>query len=62
LALAHRDPEMVRYVEQLRTNYAAQPEAEIGAHAVARTGQAMVIPEITEAMVAAGAVTRHRSS
>ncbi len=55
LALAHRDPDMVRYVEQLRTNYAARPDAEIGAHAVARTGQAMVIPEITEAMVAAGA-------
>jgi PAS domain S-box-containing protein len=55
LALAHRDPDMVRYVEQLRTKYAAGPEADIGAYAVARTGQAMVVPEITEAMVAAGA-------
>ena len=55
LALAHRDPEMVPFVEQLRTRYAAPADAEIGAHAVARTGQAMVLAEIDDAMITAGA-------
>jgi PAS domain S-box-containing protein len=55
LALAHRDPDMVRFVEKLRTEYAAPPEADIGAHAVARTGQAIVLPEIDDAMIAGAA-------
>ncbi len=48
LALAHRDPDRVRLVEELRTKYPADPEAEVGSYAVARSGQAMLIPVIDE--------------
>jgi PAS domain S-box-containing protein len=53
LALAHRDPSRIRLVEELRTRYPADPEAEIGSYAVARSGQAMIIPSIDDAMLAA---------
>jgi PAS domain S-box-containing protein len=55
LALAHRDPDRMRLVEELRTRYPADPDAEIGSYAVARSGQAMVIPLIDDAMVTASA-------
>jgi PAS domain S-box-containing protein len=48
LALAHRDPDRVRLVEELRTKYPADPEAEVGSYAVARSGRAMLIPVIDE--------------
>ena len=41
LALAHRDPRRMRLVEELRREYPADPDAEIGSYAVARSGQAM---------------------
>jgi PAS domain S-box-containing protein len=44
LALAHRDPRRMRLVEELRREYPADPDAEIGSYAVARSGQAMIIP------------------
>jgi PAS domain S-box-containing protein len=55
LALAHRDPDRIRLVEELRTRYPADPDADVGTYAVARTGQAMVIPIIDEAMIATSA-------
>jgi PAS domain S-box-containing protein len=55
LVIAHRDPERVRLVEELRTKYAARPDADVGSAAVARTGQAMVIPVIDDDMIVAGA-------
>jgi len=55
LALAHRDADRMQLVEELRTRYPADPEAEIGPYAVARSGQAMVIPLIDEAMITASA-------
>jgi PAS domain S-box-containing protein len=55
LALAHRDPARVRLVEELRTKYPADPEAEVGSYAVARSGQAMLIPVIDEERLVATA-------
>lgn len=55
LALAHRDPDRVRLVEELRTKYPADPEAEVGSYAVARSGQAMLIPVIDEERLIAAA-------
>jgi PAS domain S-box-containing protein len=55
VALAHRDPDRVKLLEELRTRYPADPDAEVGAYAVVRTAQAMVIPEIDEAMILAAA-------
>lgn len=54
LAIAHRDPERVRLVEELRAKYASRSDADQGAAAVARTGQAMVIPLIDDEMIVAG--------
>jgi len=48
LALAHRDPERTRLVEELRTSYPADPSAPVGSYSVARTGQAALIPIIDE--------------
>jgi PAS domain S-box-containing protein len=55
LALAHRDPSRMRLVERLRREYPADPEAETGSYAVARTGQAMVIPVIDAVLLRATA-------
>jgi PAS domain S-box-containing protein len=46
LALAHRDPKRMRLVEKLRREYPADPDADTGSYAVARSGQAMLIPTI----------------
>jgi PAS domain S-box-containing protein len=55
LALAHRDPDRVRLVEELRTRYPADPDAAVGAYAVARTGQAALIPHVDQARLEATA-------
>ena len=55
LALAHRDPQRARLVEELRTRYPADPDAPVGAYSVARTGQAALIPVIDEERLAATA-------
>jgi len=52
LALAHRDPQRTRLVEELRTRYPADPNAPVGAYSVARTGQAALIPVIDEERLA----------
>ena len=55
LALAHRDPERTRLVEELRTKYPADPDAPVGSYSVARTGQAALIPVIDEELLVATA-------
>lgn len=55
VAVAHRDPEQLTLVEELRRRYPADPEAPVGAYAVARSGQAMVLGVIDDEMLAAGA-------
>ena len=55
LALAHRDPQRARLVEELRSRYPADPDAPVGAYSVARTGQAALIPVIDEERLAATA-------
>lgn len=49
VAVAHRDPDRVLLVEELRRRYPADPESPVGIYAVARTGEAMIIPEIDDA-------------
>jgi PAS domain S-box-containing protein len=52
LVIAHRDPDKLALVNELRERYPPQPEAPVGAYAVARTGQAMIIEAIDDAMIA----------
>src|SRR5919108_1692482 len=52
LVIAHRDPDKLALVNELRERSPPQPEAPVGAYAVARTGQAMIIEAIDDAMIA----------
>lgn len=51
VAVAHRDPDRVKLVEELRRHYPADPDAPVGVYAVARSGEAMIIPEIDDARI-----------
>jgi PAS domain S-box-containing protein len=51
LVIAHRDPEKVALVEELRERYPPRPEAAVGTYAVVRTGQAMIIETVDQAMI-----------
>ncbi len=55
LAVAHVDPEKVKWAEQLSKKYPPQMSADTGLPNVLRTGKAEMYPEITEEMLAAGA-------
>jgi PAS domain S-box-containing protein len=51
VAIAHRDPAKVALVKELRERYPPNPDAPIGAYAVARTGQAMIIETVDDEMI-----------
>jgi signal transduction histidine kinase len=53
LAVAHVDPAKVRWARELREKF--PPDQNDGVHQVMRTGESMLIPEITEDMVTRGA-------
>ena len=55
VAVAHRDPSRVALVGELRQRYPADPDAPIGAYAVARSGQPMMLAEIDEDMIVTSA-------
>jgi PAS domain S-box-containing protein len=51
LVISHRDPARLALLEELRARFPPRPDAPIGAHAVARTGQAMIIESIDDQMI-----------
>jgi PAS domain S-box-containing protein len=51
LVIAHRDPDRVALVAELRERYPPRPDAPIGAYAVARTGEAMIIETVDDEMI-----------
>ena len=55
VAVAHRDPARVALVSELRLRYPADPDAPIGAYAVARSAQPMILAEIDDEMVLSSA-------
>ena len=55
VAVAHRDPSRVALVGELRRRFPADPEAPIGAYAVARSGRPMLLTDIDDALVASTA-------
>jgi signal transduction histidine kinase/FixJ family two-component response regulator len=55
VAVAHADPERVAWARQVRRDYPAPLDGTSGVPAVVRTGQAEFYPEVTDAMLAAGA-------
>lgn len=60
LAVAHRDPAKVAFVEELRRRYPPDPDAPVGAAAVARTGEPMSVAVTPEMLAAAARDERHR--
>jgi len=55
VALAHVDPARVEQAAALRERYPPDPEAAAGSHAVMRTGEAQLIAEIPDALLAEAA-------
>src|SRR5581483_641407 len=56
IAVAHNDPTKVTFARELQERYPPSSESPTGAPAVIRTGEAELVPEITEAMLRAAAV------
>jgi GAF domain-containing protein len=56
VAVAHVDPEKVRWAWELQEKYPANPDATTGAPNVVRTGVSELYAEITDEMLVAGAV------
>jgi PAS domain S-box-containing protein len=55
VAVAHRDPERVAAVEELRVRFPADPDAPVGAYAVVRSGQPMILADIDDDVISASA-------
>jgi PAS domain S-box-containing protein len=55
LAVAHSDPEKIALARELQERYPADPNAAQSVAGVVRTGQPVLIPEITETMLEAAA-------
>ena len=55
LAVAHADPEKVRWAREAGVRYPSDPDAASGVPAVIRTGKSEIYPEITDAMLVGAA-------
>jgi PAS domain S-box-containing protein len=55
VAIKHREPAMVERAKMLQQAYPPDRDAERGAYQVVKTGESLLIPEITDAMLVAGA-------
>jgi PAS domain S-box-containing protein len=55
LAVAHANPDKVRFAEELQRKFPPNPESGTGVYRVLRTGEPEVYPEITDELLAASA-------
>jgi PAS domain S-box-containing protein len=55
LAIAHHDPALLESAREVRKNYPPRLDAKLGTANVLRTGKSELYPEITDAMLVAGA-------
>lgn len=55
IAVAHRDPAKVELALEFQNRYPPDPESESGGYHVMRTGESVLIPEVTDEMLVAGA-------
>lgn len=55
IAVAHLDPEKIEFVDRLERRYPRDPNARGGAVDVARTGVPVVLPEVPDELLVAGA-------
>ena len=56
VAVAHSDPEQVAFARELQERYPPDPNSETGVIAVIRSGEAELVPEITDSMIEAAVV------
>jgi PAS domain S-box-containing protein len=56
VAVAHRDPAQIAFARELQERYPPDTDASTGPAAVIRTGEAELVPEITDAMIEAAAI------
>jgi GAF domain-containing protein len=56
VAVAHIDPEKVRWAWELQEKYPPNPDSQAGAVKVVRTGVSELYPEISDEMLVAGAI------
>lgn len=56
LSVAHAQAEMVAIVDELQTRYPPEPNPEVGAYKVLRTGESDLIPEIPDELLVHAAV------
>lgn len=52
LAIAHSDPNKVEWAQELQRRYPPKPDAPFGPPLVMRTGRPLLLPEISDAMLA----------
>jgi serine phosphatase RsbU (regulator of sigma subunit) len=62
IAVAHSDPAKLELAEEFQRKYPTEPESESGNYAVLRTGQSVLIPEITDEMLVEGALDEEHLS
>ncbi len=55
LSVAHRSPEQAPLVSELQHRFPASPEAGHGVYQVLRTGDSVLVPELTDELLVAGA-------
>ncbi|RYY82749.1 MAG: GAF domain-containing protein, partial [Comamonadaceae bacterium] len=58
VAAAHTDPAKTQLAQDLHRRYPPDPDSPVGTWAVLRSGQGRLVPEITDAMLVAGATDR----
>ena len=56
IAVAHIHPERVALVRQLQERYPSDPASDRGGYGVLRTGKSQLVPEVTDELLAAGAL------
>ena len=56
ISVAHAQAEMVALVDELQTRYPPEPNPEVGAYKVLRTGESDLIPEIPDELLVQAAV------
>ncbi|HEX2893073.1 MAG TPA: SpoIIE family protein phosphatase [Marmoricola sp.] len=55
LAVAHRDPAKVQLALDFQQRYPPDPDADTGGYQVLRTGESILVPEVTDEMLVQGA-------
>ena len=62
IAVAHSDPAKLELAEEFQRRYPTEPDSDTGNYAVLRSGESILIPEITDEMLVEGAIDEEHLS